>query len=71
MLASGDGQYPKDILMNCQLMASYRAAKSMLNRNFGILVQFRPNNRFEESAEKLRFSVPRLLRHRAAPQAKR
>ncbi len=43
----------------------------MLNRNFRILVEFRPNNRFEGTAEKLRFSVPRRLRRRAAPQAKR
>jgi hypothetical protein len=30
-----------------------------------------PNPRFEGTAEKLRFSVPRRLRRRAAPQAKR
>ena len=30
-----------------------------------------PNRRFEGTAEKLRFSVPRRLRRRAAPQAKR
>lgn len=29
------------------------------------------NPRFEGTAEKLRFSVPRCLRRRAAPQAKR
>jgi hypothetical protein len=30
-----------------------------------------PNPRFEGTAEKLRFSVPRRLRRRAAPQAER
>ena len=30
-----------------------------------------PNRRFEGTAEKLRFSVPRRLRRRAAPQAER
>lgn len=30
-----------------------------------------PNQRFDGTAEKLRFSVPRRLRHRAAPQAER
>jgi hypothetical protein len=30
-----------------------------------------PNHRFEGTAEKLRFSVPRRLRRRAAPQAER
>jgi len=33
------------------------------------LRKMRPNQRFEGTAEKLRFSVPRRLRRRAAPQA--
>ncbi len=35
------------------------------------VLAIRPNPRFEGTAEKLRFSVPRRLRRREAPQAKR
>lgn len=37
----------------------------------GPTMTLRPNPRFEGTAEKLRFSVPRRLRRQAAPQAKR
>ena len=46
------------------------SAQALPDRRF-LSMSARANHRFEGTAEKLRFSVPRGLRPRAAPQAKR
>ena len=45
--------------------------KSAVGGGFTLRVAASFNHRFEGTAEKLRFSVPRRLRRRAAPQAER